>query len=310
VVGVILDGGLSRDYGDHLSEIDIVIYLHEKQFQEYQYGTCPFALGITMIDGYLYDIKLANFEEEIVKEFDSVALWDLSYASMLYDPEGKTAHFINQKLSNPIEISSAGSLLWSAYWNYKIAGNIWIYRKDTVQGHYTLNNAIKPLICALFIANKEYIPHDKWLIHMSRSLPWKPDDWDILLEGAMNTGDFTVKSLIIRQKYIDELWNKISHKLCEMSDFHIGLDFAQKSSYESLIKLIAKDEYTIDEWISVQSLESLNYEPIHSIFQRKGNRIVLNINQLLSLKPKDMYEWMYQIADEARKGLPTKGETS
>ena len=301
VVGIILDGGLSRGYGDHLSEIDVIIYLSKREFLEYRDGKCPFALGITVIDGYLYDIKLADFEEEVKRDFDSVGLWDLSYAKIFYDPEGKIKDFINQKISKPVNISGAGGLLWNAYWNYKLAGDIWIHRQDVLQGHYVFNNAITPLISALFVANKEHIPHDKWLIHMSRSLSWKPDDWDILLIGAMNTGACSVQSLIDRQQCIDKLWNSVNQKLCEMSNFNGELDFTQKSSYELLIMLISKDEYTIDEWISLESLEELNYEPIHSIFQRSGDKIVLNKARLLSLKPEDMYIWMYQIANEARK---------
>ena len=305
VVGIILDGGLSRGYGDFLSEIDVVIYLNQTSFLEYKEGRCPFALGITMIDGYLYDIKLANYQEELKRELDFVEQWDLSYAKILYDPEGKMADYISKKISPPVDISRASGLLWSAYWSYKLAGDIWIHRQDILQGHYVFNSAIKPLISALFIANKEYIPHDKWLVHMSRSLLWKPDDWDALLLGAMNTGDFSLQSLINRQQCMEKLWNEINHKLCVMSNFYNQLDFVQKSNYESLIKLITKEEYTIDEWLSVESLESLNYEPFHSLFQRVGDRIIFNKNRLLSLKPDDMYMWMYQIANEVRKKLCT-----
>lgn len=306
VVGVILDGGLSRGYGDCFSEIDVIIYLDNKSFLDYQNGICPFAIGITMIDGFLYDIKLADFEEELKRDFDSVALWDLSYAQILYDPEGKIAGFIKQKLSPPVDISSAGGLLWNAYWHYKLAGDIWIHRQDVLQGHYVFNRAIKPLISALFIVNKEYIPHDKWLIHMSRSLMWKPHSWDNLLMGAMNTGDGSLRSLIDRQQSIDKLWNSINYKICDMCNFHSDLDFTQKLSYESIAILMSKNEYTLEEWLSFQSLEALNYEPMHSIFQRIGDKVVLNTNRLLSLRPEDMYVWMYKIADELRKDLRTE----
>ena len=258
-----------------------------------------------MIDGYLYDIKSVNYQEELKRELGFVEQWDLSYAKILYDPEGKMADYISKKISPPVDISRASGLLWSAYWSYKLAGDIWIHRQDILQGHYVFNSAIKPLISALFIANKEYIPHDKWLVHMSRSLLWKPDDWDTLLLGAMNTGDFSLQSLIDRQQCMEKLWNEINRKLCVMSDFYNQLDFVQKSNYESLIKLITKEEYTIDEWLSVESLESLNYEPFHSLFQRVGDRVIFNKSRLLSLKPDDMYMWMYQIANEVRKKLCT-----
>ena len=303
VVGIILNGGLSRGYGDYLSEIDIVIYLHEKQFLEFENGLYPFALGITMIDGYLYDIKAVNYEQECKKEYDSVAFWDLSYASILYDPESEIAGFMEEKLSKSADIYEAVDLLWDAYWNYKLAGDIWIHRQDIVQGHFTFNNAIKPLVSALFIANKEYIPHDKWLIHMSKSLSWTPDDWIERLERAMTTGDGSRKSLIDRQNYIDGLWNDINKKLCDMSDFHCDLNFVQKRNYELLKQLMGKKAYTISEWESLCSLEVLNYEPMHSIFKRNGEMIIMEEDKLLSLKPEDMYVWMYKIADEARKDL-------
>jgi hypothetical protein len=303
VIGIILDGGLSRGYGDHLSEIDIIIYLKEKYFLKYKNGNCPFALGITMIDGYLYDIKIENFEQICKTEFDSIGLWDLSYASVLYDPEGCMAEFIKQKLSKKVEISNASGYLWSSYWSYRLAGDAWIHRQDILQGHFTFNNAIKPLIEALFTLNNEYIPHEKWLVHMSKTLLWKPENWTEKLMKAMNTGDYSVQSLVDRQNYIDILWNDINKKLCEMSDFNHNLDFVQKGSYESIKQLMKKNEYSIDEWKSISSLDSLNYEPIHSIFKRKEDRIIFEEDALLSLKPEDMYIWMYKIADELRKDL-------
>ncbi len=301
VVGVLLDGGLSRGYGDFLSEIDIVIYVDAPSFEELQGGNCPFPLGIGKLDGYLYDIKLLNYEDETMREYDAVALWDLSYAKILYDPEGKMAAFLRQKLSKPLDASYAGGFLWDAYWHYKLAGNIWIHRQDTLQGHHVLNLALPPLLRALFVVNNEYIPHDKWLIHMSRSLSWKPDHWDVLLEGAMRTGDCSIQSLLDRQRYIEAVYKSINQYICDMTDFHCQLDFTQKQSYETLLKLTERNVYTIEEWTALQSLDALNYEPIHSLFFRRGNKIYFNEGHLLTLKPEDMYVWMYEIADAVRK---------
>ena len=301
VVGVTLNGGLSRGYGDYLSEIDITIFLHEKQFNEYKNGKYPFALFITVIDGFLYDIKTVSYEQEIVREYENVTLWDLSYAKILYDPKDKIADLIKQKLSKTVDISKTSDLLWSAFGWYKLAGDIWIHRQDGVQGHYVLNNAITPLLSTLFTVNNEYIPHEKWLVHMSKSLTWKPDDWEARLMGAMSTGDFSIISLKERQSIFEGLWIDINSKVCELTGFHTELNFTQKHSYETLIKLLEKSEYTISEWEAVSSLESLNYEPMHKIFKRVGDKIVLDKNSFLSIKPEDMYVWMYEIANETRK---------
>ena len=303
VVGITLNGGLSRGYGDHHSEIDVTIFLNDEQFLEYKKGNYPFALGITMIDGYLYDIKAVCFGQELNKNYESVALWDLSYAKILFDPKGQIAEFIKKKLFEPVNISQASSFLWNAYWNYKLAGDIWIHRQDAAQGHFSLNEAINPLISSLFIANKEHVPHEKWLVHMSKSLAWKPENWDMRLTGTMNTGNFSIQSLRCRQDFIDGLWKDIDRKICDLSGFCFQLDFTQKHSYDTLIKLLEKHEYTIGEWEAVSSLEALNYEPMHSIFKRVCDRIILDKNNFLSLTPEDMYVWMYRITDEARNNL-------
>lgn len=300
--GVVLNGGLSRGYGDHHSEIDILIFLHEKQFEEYNNGNYPFALGITMIDGYLYDIKSVCYEHELEKEYDSTALWDLSYAKILYDPEKLLSKFVKRKLSKNVDMPAAGGFMWSAYWSYKLAGDIWIHRQDTLQGHFTLSNAIKPLISALFVANGDYIPHEKWFVHMSKSLVWKPKDWETRLVRAMSTGDFSVQSLKTRQTYIEGLWNDIDARLCEMVGFKQDkLNFTQMHSYQTLSRLLAKSSYTIAEWEEVSGLDALNYEPIHSVFKRHDNLIVFDKDRFQSLKPEEMYVWMYDILDSVRK---------
>lgn len=52
---------------------------------------------------------------QLKRSYDSTALWDLSYADILYDPEGKIADFKCGKLSFPVDLDSAGGLLWEAY---------------------------------------------------------------------------------------------------------------------------------------------------------------------------------------------------
>lgn len=74
VTGITLNGGLSRGYGDELSEIDLVFYLETGSYQLWSGGQSPLPLGITRIGDYLYDIKILDLKEEQQKQWDSVAL--------------------------------------------------------------------------------------------------------------------------------------------------------------------------------------------------------------------------------------------
>ncbi|HBN96461.1 MAG TPA: hypothetical protein DDZ66_09170 [Firmicutes bacterium] len=59
----------------------------------YKAKKTPIPQGIAMINGYLYDIKIDNFDEALSRKYSMVALWDLSYAKVVYDPENnKTTH--------------------------------------------------------------------------------------------------------------------------------------------------------------------------------------------------------------------------
>lgn len=83
---------------------------------------------------------------------------------------------MEMKLADPPRRLQAEGPLFQCWWYFRLAGDIWIHRGDTVQGHAMLNKAATQLIEALFSANCEHVPHEKWLIHFSRSLAWTPRD--------------------------------------------------------------------------------------------------------------------------------------
>ena len=87
MVGLTLNGGLSRGYADHLSEIDLTLFLTPKAFEVWRNGHAPIALGITVLNGQLYDVKHVDDFAEKERAWAGVALWDVSYAEILYDPQ-------------------------------------------------------------------------------------------------------------------------------------------------------------------------------------------------------------------------------
>lgn len=298
VKGIILDGGLSRGYGDHLSEIDIVIYLDKEHYEKWQKEKSPIPLGIIKFDGFLYDIKIVDLQNEKERSWDNVALWDLSYSKILFDPEEEIAGLMKDKLSDLPKPLEAEGLLFSSWWYFRLAGDIWIHREDALQGHFMLNKAIIPLIEALFIANKEYVPHEKWIIHMSRTLQWKPEQWEQRLSDAMSTGDLSIESLINRQSVIEELWNEIDTHIKSNECLDFKLSIMQKTFYDLFKLLIDRGVVTVKEWKEKASLSMLNGDPFYNVVTVDDEKIVLNKEILLSIKPDDMYYWHYEVLNK------------
>lgn len=297
VVGITLNGGLSRGFGDGLSEIDITLYLSEAGMRAFSMTRQPIALGITKLNGYLYDIKAVLYSSEREREWDMVAKWDASYARVLYDPEGKIERMLREQLLERPKSTDAGGYMFSAWWYYKLAGDIWLSRGDAIQGHMMLNMAVPPLLTALFVLNGEYAPHEKWLIHMSRSLEWTPDNFEARLEDITIARECTLKSVALRQRAIDAMWHDIDLKLCEGMDAPLPL--AQLGAYAKLVKAFDKGVYTLDEFAEAFGLEELNSEPMHALARVEGDLIYIDRDAAANLDETRLYSWFLEAVRAA-----------
>jgi hypothetical protein len=294
VVGITLNGGMARGYADHLSEIDLTIYLQPTTYQLWQSGHAPIPLGIAVLEGALYDLKIIDFQAEQAAVWESDKLWDASYAEILYDPEGQIAQLIQAKVAQFPQPAEAEGALFNCWWYFRLAGDIWIHREDVLQGHLMFNQAVISLLKALFIANQEFIPHEKWLIHMSRSLAWQPNDWEARLQAAMSTGDMTISSLKQRQIHIAALWTDVDAyilQICAKLPVHV----MQKTFYTLLAMLAEKQTVTMTEWQTMASLEMLNRPPFYGLVAIVKDTIVLDRAKLLRTKPEALYAWHYEI---------------
>jgi hypothetical protein len=295
VVGVTLNGGLSRGYADHLSEIDVTFYLTSEAFDSWRNSKAPIALGITMLDGQLYDIKHVSYIGELDRDWEDVALWDASYAEILYDPDGHLSKLFAQKLGDGPDFRVAEGLMMNCWWHFQLAGDIWIHRGDILQGHHMFNQSINPLVQALFVANREYIPHEKWLLHLSRSLDWKPADWESRLGAAMSTGDLTIESLRARQAVIGKLWGEIDRCIIEQFAPHLPVHVMQKSTYEHLKLLADAGRMILEEWQAQTGNDFPNWDPFYPIIRLEQGRIILDREALLEIGPDEMYSWHYDV---------------
>lgn len=303
VVGITLNGGISRGYADHLSEIDVTIYLDPDTYKRWHEDKSPVPLGITVIDGVLYDLKVLDYESQSEKSPGEVELWDLSYSKILYDPYGKIIKMYEDKLSAEPDVSRAQGYMFSSWWSYRLAGDIWITRGDAMQGHFVLNDAVASLVKALFAANNEYIPHEKWIVHMSRTLDWKPADWEERLGRAMSVGDLSVESLKDRQACIESLWLEIDSYIRDTYYPGFRLKIMQKYFYDLLMILVQRKKIPLSEWNEKAGIAMLNSDPLYKITVIKDGYVILDMEKLLGLSAEDMYSWHYEIVKDIADNL-------
>lgn len=300
VIGITLNGGMSRGYADELSEIDLTVYLDSATYKKYTNCKAPIPFGISMINGNLYDIKPVDFSEEEQHDWEHVQLWDASYAKILFDPTRKISSLLEEKLKNKPTPFAASGEMFACWWHYKLAGDIWLRRGDSLQGHFMMNEALKSLLKALFIANSEFIPHEKWLIHMSQSLAWKPDSWQIRLEMAMLMKDSSSEGLRQRQEIISSLWSEIDEYLSRKCNCSSGLRFCQQQTFKELKLLASQKEMSLSDFDNLIGLERLNYPPFYLLLNVENEKIFFNDEALYSITSDQLYQWFYEIVDSLR----------
>ena len=84
----------------------------------------------------------------------------------------------------------------------------WLHRGDLLAAHHCLNTALDSLIKAVFLANDELIPFDKWTLNLSYTLAWTPRNWRERVEKAVlvqevSQADVERRCALIRDLFAD-----------------------------------------------------------------------------------------------------------
>ncbi|WDV44090.1 hypothetical protein PV797_11185 [Clostridiaceae bacterium M8S5] len=302
VAGLTLNGGLSRGYGDHLSEIDVTIYLDDDSYKNFKDGLLNVKEGICKIDTVLYDIKILNLRSENERSMNPITeLWDLSYAKILFDPYGEIKKFVNEKLKHKDVIKHIEGIMFGAWWHFKLAGDIWIYREDQYQGHMMLNECVKSILQSLYLANDEYVPHEKWLSHLVRNLEWLPCDVDELLTGLYSTGDLSMDSLIQRQSFMNDIWDRINEYVIDKYYDGCPVDITKRTWFEKFSMLLTEDAMRLEDYKKEYGF--IYSDPFTEIITIKEDMVYINKDKVMELDEDSMYEWQFDIVKAVQESL-------
>jgi hypothetical protein len=293
VIGITLGGGLSRGYGDRLSEIDLNIYLDEEGLTRWGLGKGPIPQGDHMGHKYHMDVSFLNIEKERESKWNLLKKWGCSYAKILYDPSGKVQELLEDK-----DVFTAEEKHRLALRNYldctyfgEIVVRQWIVREDPLAANQLINRGIPALANLLFLANGEYPPFEKWLINYSHSLPWKPEGWKDHVQDLIEVKANNFTEVKLRSSKLMDLYHNIWGKILGEEFSHTGL--LELDALEAM-QYIVDHEPTLDEFKKRYSLEQLSYENLYKLTELKEE-----CGKTIIKFDSEKYE------EERRKGFPS-----
>ena len=293
VVGITLAGGLSRGYGDQLSEIDLNIYLNEDRLQDWVKGKGPIPQGDHQGSKYHMDVDFLSLRAESTTEWSLLKKWDASYTKVLYDPTGIIEKYLDSKdvfTAQEKHNIALGNYLDCVYFG-EIVVRQWLLRDDPLVANQMISKGIPALCNLLFLANDEYPPFEKWLVNYSYSLHWTPRDWKkrlgaITLIKELTTGEAQRRSSEFTQLY-REVWGKI------VGEEYRETGLLELDALDTLLYVI-REQPTLEEFKKHYDIKQLSFE---------------NLYKLAGIKPIDGVEHIvfdYQrFKDEQKKGFPS-----
>jgi len=215
VVGITLGGGVSRGYGDDLSEIDLNVYLDDDIYQKWIVGMGPILYGNGLWNELWVDIKFFSYEKELSEDWNLIKKWDASYNIILFDPEEKIEKLLSIKDMFTSEDKIDYSLKFFEHCEYfgDSATLQWINRGDPLAANQLINYGVSSLIGMIFLANEEYPPHQKWALNYSYSLQWLPKNWKDRISKVLLPKDLTLNEVKKRHRVFVRLYKDCKEKI-------------------------------------------------------------------------------------------------
>jgi hypothetical protein len=271
VVGILLTGGVARGYADHFSELDLAVYLTRLHFDDWtRRGLAPFPEGDSWLDGWHMDFDYFCYEDEVEAEWEHTKRWDRSYAVVLYDPQGLMREMLACKAILTEEekqhLTSHHLILYGEYFCNLVVPS-WLHRGDVLAAHHCLNVALDSLVKAVFLANDELIPFDKWTLNLTYTLPWTPQDWRERVEQALLVREVSRAEVERRCALIRDLFAECREKM--LSPKTEGLDIIETRKLETLRTVRERGAMPVAEFDRRFGLRRIVQSPLFHLLRRE-----------------------------------------
>jgi hypothetical protein len=277
VQGITLAGGLSRGYGDELSEIDMNIYIREEMLPRWLRGEGPIPHGDYQGNIFHMDVSFLNLNKVKAKNWGLLEKWDASYQKVALDKEGEVTKMLEEK--DVFTADEKKALAMRSYLDCTYFGDIvvrqWTLRKDPLVAHQMVTKGIPALCNLLFLANDEYPPFEKWLVNYSHSLEWKPVNWSNHLEKITLIKDITLEELDHRRNLFMNLYHEVWSKVVGEEYNKTGL--LELEALETL-NYVIKKKPSLQEFSAKYGAQELGKEVLFKLAKTKtinGDQVIV-----------------------------------
>jgi predicted nucleotidyltransferase len=221
VTGILYIGGLTRNFADKHSDIDIITLLTDKD-EKMRKKLKQIGSKEQERTGVDIDLEIHFFEDFRKWKWAELNKWDFIYAEIVYDPDGNVKKLFNEKLKVSKDFWLKRIVVFGEYLKWyccppkKGVGTMveaWVDRGDLVSAHYCLNYSVDLMIKVIFALNKEFVPPQKWRIHYSYGLKWLPQGYETLLTEATIVKSLTGRDLQRRLEAAREIWSGMLPKI-------------------------------------------------------------------------------------------------
>jgi hypothetical protein len=175
-------------------------------------------------------IWLSDYESEISNSWDMSRRWTYSQSKVYYDPQGKIARLIQEKVR--ITPDERKWLLMSGLtlseWHISRLTKLWVERGNLICAHHMFAQGINHFFDMLFGYNNELVADMKWRFYCVEKLERLPRNFQERIKEVLVVRSFSTDELERRKRAFMEMWEEMK-PLIE-AEVHL--------SYEEIIQLV------------------------------------------------------------------------
>lgn len=172
IIGITLNGGVSRGMGDEFSEIDIHFYVKDKNKAKNFPPKIPGIGNDVSINGVWFDIHIYEIDKELKEKWNMDRRWDFAHSKILFQRSNVLTNLKKEKIKITKEEKEETEFL--GYWSVLLS-ETFLQRNDIISAHLLLNEALNKFIDLYFLRSKEPIPYFKWRYYYFQKLK-KPNN--------------------------------------------------------------------------------------------------------------------------------------